>query len=84
MPSMRRVRDRESEPVTIVAPPSRSLRRGHGPQQPVKQPPFGADRLRQVLGASTDVPLAELCETAASEVERLRRLLDSGARGRGV
>ena len=52
--------------------------RGHGPQQPVKRPLFGADRLREVLGASTDVPVAELCETAATEVQKLREALQRG------
>ena len=85
MPTSRKPAVEPEPPAVLHIGPLHPARlRGHGPQQPVKRPLFGADRLREVLGASTDVPIAELCETAATEVERLRHHLQRGDSGSGL
>ncbi|MGD2109328.1 MAG: hypothetical protein PVI86_08035 [Phycisphaerae bacterium] len=52
-------------------PPTPPPRFEHGPASPPVRL-FGPDRLRKVLGLSTDVDLTRLCDDAATEIETLR------------
>lgn len=55
-----------------VKPPGRVRGSGHGPQEAVKTE-FGIAHLRHVLTLSGDVPIENVCEDAAVEIETLRR-----------
>jgi hypothetical protein len=46
-------------------------------------PRYGLDRLREAMKLSMEVPLDEVCEDAASELERLRQV-EASSRRRGL
>lgn len=64
------------------APPSFAPADRHGPRGPRVQR-YGLDRLREALRLSSEVPLEEVCEDAALELERLREV-EASARRRGL
>lgn len=64
-------KDKAATPQPTINPPGKMRRRGHGPQSPVDEP-RGVTRLREALELSADVPVEQVCEDAAVEIETLR------------
>jgi len=63
-------------PDSGVSPPGVVGGQGHGMSSPIDAP-FGLSHLRDVLRLSADVPQDKVCQEAALDIKRLRRLAAS-------